>query len=639
MKRKILLFIIPLFFAVFFQTAYSETADEIDRRAEEAYEKKEFNRAITLWLNILDTDPENERIQKKIEVIYEIKQKKDIALQKSKLNYKISKKTYKENLKLGKSSADSAIENFIIAYRIDPGDPEMSGMREDLKRLDEEIKAELEKERLSEELKKRYLFLLDKGRKEMGEEKFEDALKSWDEILSFYPKDSEAIEGRRRSKLAIDNRLKFEKIKSFLVKGKELYLETKYLQARLEFTQVLSIDPDNREARDFMEQIDDKLQEKRLKEQRLQQAEDFYQAGLLDIKNNRFDQAQESFSSALAMIDNYRDSKARIAAIPGLKKEFLERQRLERLQRVVFEFQNGMLAFSETRYRDAISAFEKTLQLDPKNTLAKRYIERAKDAQRQVEEESVDEFSPYYNIVKSLAVSGKRLFEQGNFSESRKKWDKILELFPKNRQAIEYALKCDLKMNPEAFKSFAQRIVSDGKEQIRKKEFADALKKFELIKSISANYPEIDALIAQSKGGAARRDTALSQAEILEIERRYQSAVNLIQTGTRQNTQRALEDLRWVTAKDPNNVKALIALNKVESQLRIGEGPIDAGAKRKLTQAQQQLVLKYYYSGINYYSGNDFKKAIEEWRKVLAIDPDHVQAKNNIRKTLAFLGR
>ena len=48
---------------------------------------------------------------------------------------------------------------------------------------------------------------------------------------------------------------------------------------------------------------------------------------------------------------------------------------------------------------------------------------------------------------------------------------------------------------------------------------------------------------------------------------------------------------------------------------------------------------KYYYSGINYYSNNDFKRAIDEWRKVLAIDPSHDRAKNNIRKTLVLLGR
>ncbi len=58
-----------------------------------------------------------------------------------------------------------------------------------------------------------------------------------------------------------------------------------------------------------------------------------------------------------------------------------------------------------------------------------------------------------------------------------------------------------------------------------------------------------------------------------------------------------------------------------------------------LTAKQRELVNKYYYNGINYYTNNNFQKAIEEWRKVLAIDPGNVKARNNIRKVLAFMER
>jgi lipoprotein NlpI len=51
------------------------------------------------------------------------------------------------------------------------------------------------------------------------------------------------------------------------------------------------------------------------------------------------------------------------------------------------------------------------------------------------------------------------------------------------------------------------------------------------------------------------------------------------------------------------------------------------------------MVRTYYYNGINYYTNNNFDKAIEEWRKVLAIDPTHERAKNNIRKCVVLLGR
>jgi tetratricopeptide (TPR) repeat protein len=48
-------------------------------------------------------------------------------------------------------------------------------------------------------------------------------------------------------------------------------------------------------------------------------------------------------------------------------------------------------------------------------------------------------------------------------------------------------------------------------------------------------------------------------------------------------------------------------------------------------------VRELYFRGINYYSANRYQDAIAEWRKVLAIDPNHEKAKNNIRQTLILL--
>jgi len=72
--------------------------------------------------------------------------------------------------------------------------------------------------------------------------------------------------------------------------------------------------------------------------------------------------------------------------------------------------------------------------------------------------------------------------------------------------------------------------------------------------------------------------------------------------------------------------------------MRLG-GTDVAEAKDRLTDKQRQMVRTYYYSGINYYTNNNFDKAIQEWRKVPAIDPGHEKARNNIRKSLVLLGR
>ncbi len=64
----------------------SESIDEIDKRAEEYYKNKDFNKAISEWLSILEIDPNNDEVQKKIESVYDEKHKKDTSMQIAKYN-------------------------------------------------------------------------------------------------------------------------------------------------------------------------------------------------------------------------------------------------------------------------------------------------------------------------------------------------------------------------------------------------------------------------------------------------------------------------------------------------------------------------------------------------------------------------
>jgi tetratricopeptide (TPR) repeat protein len=481
----------------------------------------------------------------------------------------------------------------------------------------------------------------------MDEKKYPEALKNWEEILSFFAMDKEADEGKRKCQMAIDNKIKFEKINNFMARGKDLFIKKDLNGAMLEFVQVLGLDPRNRDAKDFIEQINEKFEAARMGEQRKQQAENLYQSGIENIRRYRFDEALEDFENSLAFVKDYKDAKERMKTIPALKKQFLEMENIKKFERINREFQDGLIALSEGRYKDAIAAFDTTLALDPKNERARGYLKQAKEAQSLAEEEVVDENSPYFNIVNTIILSGKRLYNNGEFDESRKNWNNILKLFPKNRIATEYLLRCELKLNPEAFKTFSKRLIEEGTDFLKKNQLKQALKKFELIKSISPDYPGIDKLIAQTGPanavigiGGAGVAAVITPAERADMERRYRIAINLYQQGGKDNSQKALNELQNIAKRDPDNIKAVIGANKIEAELRFGnvrEG--DGAGKKQLTADQKELVKKFYYSGISYYSNNNFNKAVDEWRKVLAIEPDNIKAKNNIRKTLILLGK
>lgn len=635
--------------------SYAQSVRAMDQEAQKHFDDKEFSKAVAIWLNILDLEPDNVEIQRKIEMLYDMKQRKDIELERAKFNFKLARRDLinnrdektslrnaQSNLNAAREKASIAFESFVVAYRIDPRDPEMQFLREEMQKLERFIVSEDTRLKVTIAQRERFDALKALALTAMDQRRYQDSLKHWEEILSFLPQNIEAIEGKRQAGLAIENAIRYESIRRFMASGIALFNQEEFNLARQEFINVLQLDPANSAADEYIDRIDDRLNERRRLEQRMRQAEVFYASGLNNLRENRFNEGRDDFENALALVPDYKDSRQRLLSIPGLRADFERRERERKLRLIDTEFQNGIIALTQQQYQEAISAFEKTLSLDPENQLAQVYIQRAKDALLQQEEEIVDNNSPYFDLVNSLVVSGEKLYNEEKYEESKKRWEKILELFPKNRIATEFVLKCEMKLNPERRETFAQRLVSEGNELLEKREFRDAKTKFELVKSFYPEYPDINNLIARSeraRGATGGGAVVLTGADRTEIERRYRLGMSYYQRGGAANLNLALAELRWVVSRDPDNVRAIVGVNRIESQLRSGTASAVAERRTGLTPEQEALVRTYYYRGINYYSNNDFNRAIAEWRKVLAIDPGHVNARNNIRRTLVLLGR
>ncbi len=628
--------------------AFSQSINKMDEEAEKYFDKKNYSAAIALWLNILAIDPENQKIQKKIENLYEIKQRKDLSYQISKHNYRVAK-VYLDYSKdgpgrydfpKGKDRAKKAISNFIIAFRLDPTDDDLKKLRPYMKQLEDELLAAEERERLSREQKEKYDSLMLIAKKMMSEKKFELALEKWTEILDFVPNDNVALEGYRKSDFAIKNKIRFQKISGYLIAGNKLFKQKKYKLSRSEFLLVLQLDNENGEAKDQIEEIDTILERKKNYEQNLLRAEELYISGNLNLKKNNYNLAREDFEGVLTLFDSFKDSKKRLESIDSLEQDYLRRQNVNRLKNISKHYQLGVVAISEMRYSDAISSFEKTLALKPGDSLKngiKKYIDRAKEAQNSLETQKVSSDSPYFEIINSLRISGIRLYKKGKYAKSKNKWDYILNLFPNNKIAHEYNLKCELKINPEKFRSISKELVEQGIEQLKEKKYQDALNKFILIKTVLPKYNGIDKLIARAKR-SRKSSSNIGSVNKAEINRRYNIAMQLYKKGDDNNVRKALKHFKWIISKDSGNIRAAINANKIEAQLQGGIA-IKRPSSRRLSSKEKRLIRKFYYQGINYYANNKFQKAIDQWRKVIEIDPRHSKAKNNIRKCLVYLRR
>ena len=88
-----------------------QSVEELDRRAGELYRNKEFTRALGEWLRILEIEPDNENIQKKIEMLYEEKHRKDLAYQKARFHFRLARQEIPTDVQKAKEDSDVAINN------------------------------------------------------------------------------------------------------------------------------------------------------------------------------------------------------------------------------------------------------------------------------------------------------------------------------------------------------------------------------------------------------------------------------------------------------------------------------------------------------------------------------------------------
>ena len=534
------------------------------------------------------------------------------------------------------SNTKDALGNFVAAYRIDPNDPELVRLREQMKILEEDLRNELNKRRISEEKIRQYNEFITIARGFVEQEKYEESIPEWKKALGIMPQDIYAKEELRKAELAVSNRIKFEKIKSLLAAGRVFFDAKKYPDSLAEYKQVISLDPKNRDALNYIARIEKLSYEIETSAKKRIQAEQFYQSGISNINSYDFDAALDDFNNTASLIPDYKDVQSRIRSIPQLKKNFADKLLRDKLVEIDKEFNNGLFYFSQANYKDALISFERTIKLDPNNETAIGFAKRVKEALKQQQEEVIDESSPYYDLVSSLIANGKILYEKGKYAESEENWRKILNLFPQNVIAAQYLARCQIKTDPRRFKEYIDKLASEGRELLDKKDNARALKKFEILKSVNPEYPDIANLIAlASKKPVRQQANADLTATPQEIQDRYNEALAYYNRGGAANLRNARDNFRWIVDRDPENTKAIVALNRVEAELRASGTTVPV--KKTLTSEQEARVRELYFRGINYYSANRYQDAIAEWRKVLAIDPNNEKAKNNIRQTLILL--
>ena len=276
-------------------------------------------------------------------------------------------------------------------------------------------------------------------------------------------------------------------------------------------------------------------------------------------------------------------------------------------------------AAREERYADALTYYNNALDYDP-------YSFEAQAA--------TDTVEALLKLRTSKAlVEAADLMAKKDFVEASKAYLRVLRMDPENEEAKE-----NLDNVQPTMRGYISRLITVGDSLRDQKEMDRARQNYEQAQELDPKNDSLPTRIASLEVMArvgirtqlSRAKTLLDRNQLDQAEREYERVRN----AEPRNSQ-ALQGLATIRTKRRDLVfqkgKELFALEKYMEALTVfldvlKQDERHSEAKSYLDRTRQILqpmLDNYFRSGLQYYTKENYKAALDEWEKGLLIDPNH----------------
>jgi len=216
-------------------------------------------------------------------------------------------------------------------------------------------------------------------------------------------------------------------------------------------------------------------------------------------------------------------------------------------------------------------------------------------------------------IIRTRFEQGLKFYEDHDYLRARGEWTAILDIDSTHAGATEYMQKTQEKIDEVV----AEHIKS-ARSLEQQNRLTEAIGEWSNVQQYEPDQREARAAIQRIRDRiqTVSRDYQAAQDQ-LRIVTLYNDALRHFNEG---NYQQTLDNLKELLALQPDHADA--------KRLR-------ALAQRKITplsDADKQQIRKLYLAGMQFFSKDEYAKAIAEWEKILAIDPANESVQNNIRE-------
>ena len=281
------------------------------------------------------------------------------------------------------------------------------------------------------------------------------------------------------------------RVKEYNKQGVRDYRRKDYIKAYQGFKNILVLDSDNREAKEYIKKIQKEFKEVKTNKE----IEEHLELGIKYYEEGKTLEARDEFEAILALVPEQQEAKEWIIKVRTKLEEYKEEEIKEM-------YKEGLKLYKKKRYAQAREEFQKVIFLNSRHEKARYYIYTINKKLKEVgETERKEEIRGYY-------VKAMEMHKGGELKEAIKELKKILKLNSKHKKAKDFLVKVRAELRGKLTKQYYEKgvvLYKEGKLEEAIVSFKKALKFTPRYEKAKEDLEKAELKLKQNKEAAANK--------------------------------------------------------------------------------------------------------------------------------------
>ncbi len=398
-----------------------------------------------------------------------------------------------------------------------------------------------------------------------------------------------------------------------LSQGFAAYMDGHDKMAQSYFEEVIRINPKNSAAQTGLEKV--KIRLKKAEDTKKAKSKSFAKSKVREgrelLKTNDVVAAIDSFHAALDAVPGHKTAAKELKGIRHRTNKVLARRQLNL---TAWSFARGVLAYLDRDWAKAYRIWSERLKVEPGNVgLANATARSENNFKKMMMSEQQDFFRR----------GARAFYEQGLYQEAKNSWEKVILLRPDDLEALEGKARTEeaiLRAQGQGRDNQAHDLLEQGLDYYASQNWVKARETFEKLIALDPNFStaqEYVAKINQQMSAAVYAPVSPSaNRSWRDSKPSNQSDAPSLISDKIENSAESRKELESQLKRDPSNIRIQQELDKI-------------------IRSQEEESERIYKDGLIAYSQGNRSLAVQQWKQVLIIYPEHKKAAAALRKAMA----